>query len=78
MEQSTKLFDVGDLLKDPSQFRRMVGRLIYLTITRPNITYAVHVFSRFMHAPRIPHMEAALRILKYLKNAPGQGLFFSS
>uniref|UniRef100_A0A6N2MG87 Reverse transcriptase Ty1/copia-type domain-containing protein n=1 Tax=Salix viminalis TaxID=40686 RepID=A0A6N2MG87_SALVM len=72
----TKLSDAGDLLKDSSQFRRMVGCLIYLTITRPGITYTVHVLSRFMHAPRIPHMETSLRIFKYLKNAPGQGLFF--
>ncbi|KAL6320644.1 hypothetical protein AAG906_008644 [Vitis piasezkii] len=33
---------------------------------------------RFMHAPRRPHMEAALRVLRYLKNSPGQGLFFPS
>ena len=78
MEQNVKLSDEGELLKNLSPYRRLVGRLIYLTITHPNITYSVHIMSRFMHAPRKPHMEAAMRILRYLKNNLGQGLFFSS
>jgi hypothetical protein len=70
MEQNTKLSYARDLLKDPSQYRRLVGRLIYLTITRPNIMYSVHVLSRFMHVPRKPHIEVALCVLRYLKGAP--------
>ena len=75
MEQNTKLSYARDLLKDPSQYRRLVGRLIYLTITRPNIMYSVHVLSQFMHVPRRPHMEVALCVLRYLKGAPWQVCF---
>ncbi|CAL8999399.1 unnamed protein product [Prunus brigantina] len=76
MEQNIKLSNEGEILKDPAKYRRLVGRLIYLTITRPDITSAVHVLSMFMHEPRIPHMDAAVRILRYLKYTPGQGILF--
>ncbi|KAI9180620.1 hypothetical protein LWI28_006665 [Acer negundo] len=78
MERGLKLSDKSDLLKEPGQYRRLVGRLIYLTASRPDITYAVHVLSRFMHQPRRLHMEAALCVVRYLKSALGQGLFFFS
>ena len=76
MEQNVKLSDSGELFKDPSQYRQLVGCLIYLTITQPDITYSVHMLSRFMHASRKPHMEVALHVLRYLKSSLGQGLFF--
>ena len=71
MKQNTKLSDEEKLLKDSSIYREVVGRLIYLTITRPNMTYAVHILSRFMHVLCKPHMKAAMRVQRYLKNNPG-------
>ena len=69
----------GKLLDDASAYRRLVGRLIYLTITRPNLTYVnVHVLSKFMDKPRQPHLEAVHKILRYIKQSPGQGILLPS
>ncbi|GJU48848.1 putative RNA-directed DNA polymerase [Tanacetum coccineum] len=73
-EQGTKL-DKGEeeARVDATRYRRLVGRLLYLQATRPDITYAVNILSQFVSDPRQNHFESANRVLRYLKGTPGQG-----
>ena len=64
----------GVAIEDKGRYQRLVGRLIYLSHTRPDIAYAVSVVSQFMHDPGKEHMLAVQRILQYLKGTPGAGL----
>ena len=68
----------GESLSDATLYRQLVESLIYFIVTRPDISYAVHVVSQFMAAPRSPHYAAVLRILRYLKGTIFDGLHFSS
>ncbi|XP_019100765.1 PREDICTED: uncharacterized protein LOC109132819 [Camelina sativa] len=68
----------GALLPDLFRYRRLVGRLIYLGVTRPDLSYAIHLLSQFKHAPRVEHWEAARRVVCYLKSNPGQGILLCS
>ncbi|KAL1190609.1 Retrovirus-related Pol polyprotein from transposon RE2 [Cardamine amara subsp. amara] len=75
LEQNHKLaIAEGKPLLNPSPYRRLVGRLIYLVNTRPELSYVIHILSQFMNAPKPDHWEAALRVVRYLKNSPGQGI----
>ncbi|XP_021991493.1 secreted RxLR effector protein 161-like [Helianthus annuus] len=75
MEQNLKLGKCDDEPRvDPNQYRRLVGKLLYLQATRPDITYAVNVLSQFVNDPRQSHMDACNRVLRYLKTTPGQGI----
>lgn len=79
IEQNHKLgLASGELLEDPELYRRLVGRLLYLAVTRPDLAYSVHILSQFMQEPRIEHWEAALRVVRYLKGTPGQGILLSA
>lgn len=61
---------------DKGRYQRLVGRLIYLSYTRPDIAFAISSVSRFMHSPSNTHLQAVYRILKYLKGTPERGLLF--
>ncbi|XP_025628044.1 secreted RxLR effector protein 161-like [Arachis hypogaea] len=79
MDYTTHLSkDSGTPLASTSEYRRIVGRLLYLTNTRPEICYAVSRLSQFLDCAIDKHFQAALRVLRYLKGAPAMGLFFSS
>lgn len=68
----------GEYLTDITQYRRLVGRLLYLTLFRPDIAFAVHRLSQFLSKPRTLHLQADHHLLRYLKGHPGQGNFFFS
>ena len=68
-DNSSKSFD------DVSQYRRLVGKLIYLTVTRPDISYAIRLLTQFVHEPRLVHWRSAFDVLAYIK-APGKGLIY--
>ncbi|XP_048637564.1 uncharacterized mitochondrial protein AtMg00810-like [Brassica napus] len=66
--------DDGDPIHNPTEYRSIAGALQYLTLTRPDIQYAVHQLCLYMHDPRLPHLNALKRVLRYLKGTLDQGL----
>lgn len=68
----------GDELSDPCQHRRSIGKLLYVTLTKLDNSFSANRLRKFMGKPRLPHLQDAHMVLKYLKPTPGQGLFFSA
>jgi len=67
----------SDIFQDITQYRRLIGRLIYLTTTRPDIAFDVQQLSQHVSQLRVVHYRAAIRILQYLKSCPAKGLFYA-
>ena len=79
MESTLKLSaNDTNFYEDPSGYRRLIGRLFYLTLTKPDLAYSVKVLSQFLAKPAVSHHQAGIRVLRYLKAILGQGLFFLS
>ncbi|RVW57608.1 Retrovirus-related Pol polyprotein from transposon RE1 [Vitis vinifera] len=73
MESTLKLSaNDTNFYEDPSGYRRLIGRLLYLTLTRPDLAYSVQVLSQFLAKPAVSHHQAVIRVLRYLKAKPGQ------
>ncbi|OIW12294.1 hypothetical protein TanjilG_06083 [Lupinus angustifolius] len=68
--------DSSDPFPDPSTYRRLIGRLIYLTNTRLAICFSVQQLVQFVAKPNATHHNAALRVIRYIKGSPAVGLFF--
>jgi hypothetical protein len=77
LDSSVKLHqDNSAAYEDIAGYRRLVGRLLYLTTTRPDIAFVTQQLSQFLTSPTIIHYDTACRVIRYLKGTPGRGLFF--
>ncbi|XP_019156986.1 PREDICTED: uncharacterized protein LOC109153587 [Ipomoea nil] len=63
-----------DPYDNPTQYQRIVGALQYLTITRPDLSYAVNRLCQFMHSPTVDHWNLVKRVLRYIKGTLDYGL----
>lgn len=66
----------NERLINVSQYQRLIGHLICLSLTQPDIGYAVGVISQFMHVLTQAHIEAVYRVLRYLKGCPCKGIMY--
>nr|XP_016434405.1 PREDICTED: uncharacterized mitochondrial protein AtMg00240-like [Nicotiana tabacum] len=79
LDSSTRLSThTGEPIEDPTLYRHLLGKLNYLTHTRPGLSFTVQHLNQYMQDPRKPHLDAAFRVLRYLLKDPRLGFFMSS
>nr|KYP36518.1 Retrovirus-related Pol polyprotein from transposon TNT 1-94 [Cajanus cajan] len=66
----------GENSADASVYRSIIGSLLYLSATRPDLMFAASLLSRFMHSPSQVHLGAAKRVLRYIRSTTNYGLYF--
>ena len=67
----------GEKLEEPSAYRSLIGSLLYLTTTRPDLMFPAGLLSRFMSSPSNVHMGVAKRVLKYIRGIIDPGILYS-
>ncbi|XP_021739470.1 uncharacterized protein LOC110705845 [Chenopodium quinoa] len=70
--------DQGDLYDNPALYRCYVGKLNFLTNTRPDLAFVVQSLSQFMHSPRLPHVHSLHHTLRYVASTVGQGILLQA
>ncbi|MCO5562213.1 hypothetical protein L7F22_015839 [Adiantum nelumboides] len=79
LDQNVKLrADEGQVLEDVTMYRQIVGSLIYLTISWPDLSYSVGLQSQFMQLPRKPHLDVVRRTLRYVSATLDYALFYEA
>ena len=78
MASGVHLTREGELFEDPERYRRLVEKLNYLTVTRPDIAHSVSVVSQYMSSPTVDNWATVEHILCYLKGAPRRGILYSN
>ena len=78
MVPSVHLTRKCETFEDPERYRRLIGKLNYLTITHLDIVYSVNVVSQYMSSPIVDHWVVIEHILSYLKGATGRGILYSN
>ena len=78
MSFSAKLnCDAAGVEVDPTLYRSMIGSLLYLTASRPDIAFSVGVCARFQAAPKESHLTAVKRIIRYINGTSDYGIWYS-
>jgi hypothetical protein len=68
--------DMGEDIVDSTMYKQMVGKLIYLTNTRPNILFDVGIISHYMSKPQVSHLNVVKHIFRYFRRTTSYGIFY--